>query len=94
MQLQEEVTCAGQTKRINSELRGEHQAACDLVQYKNRLLELGQAEIQLGESLSQAVAQQEEQGARWESNLALLKTTTTGTFKQKIYRIPSLITKD
>lgn len=59
---------------INSELRSEHQAACDLVQSKNRLLELGQVEIiQLRESLSQAIAQQEEQGARWENNLWLCK---------------------
>lgn len=93
VQLQEEVTRPGQAKRINSELRGEHQATCDLLQSKNRLLELSQAEIiQLRESPSQAIAQQEEQGARWESNLAMLKTTTT--FKPKMHHIPSLITKD
>lgn len=72
MQLQKEATRADQAERIVTELQDEHQAACDLARSKDQLLELGQAEIiQLRESLSQATAQLEEQGARWDFNLRL-----------------------
>ncbi|XP_011607920.1 centromere protein F isoform X1 [Takifugu rubripes] len=91
VQLQEEVTRAGQAKRINLELRGEHQAACDLVQSKNRLLELGQAEIiQLRESLSQAIAQQEEQGARLADEREALLTQCEETVSLKVEGIEQL----
>lgn len=69
MQLQKEMTRADQAERIITELQDEQKAACDLARSKDQLLELGQAEIiQLRESLSQATAQQEEQGARWDFN--------------------------
>lgn len=63
--MQKESARADQAERTNTELQDEHQAACDLAHSKDQLLELGQAEIgQLRESLAQASAQQEEQGAR------------------------------
>lgn len=72
LRLQKESTRADQAERTNTELQDEHQAACDLARSKDQLLELGQAEIsQLRESLAQATAQQEEQGARWEFYLLL-----------------------
>lgn len=72
LRLQKESTRADQAERTNTELQDEHQAACDLARSKDQLLELGQAEIsQLRESLTQATAQQEEQGARWEFYLLL-----------------------
>lgn len=72
VQLQKERTQAAQAQRINSQLQDEHQASCDLARSKDQLLELGQAEIiQMRVSLSQATAQQEEQGARWDCNLCL-----------------------
>lgn len=72
LRLQKESTRADQAERANTELQDEHQAACDLARSKDQLLELGQAEIsQLRESLAQATAQQEEQGARWEFYLLL-----------------------
>lgn len=72
LRLQKESTRADQAERTNTELQDEHQAACDLAHSKDQLLELGQAEIsQLRESLAQATAQQEEQGARWEFYLLL-----------------------
>lgn len=58
MQLEKESARADQAERIIAELQ-------DLARSKDQLLELGQAEIiQLRESLSQAAALQEEQGAR------------------------------
>lgn len=70
MQLRKETTRADQAERIITELQDEHQAAYDLARSKDQLLELGQAEIiQLRASLSQATAEQEEQGARWDFNL-------------------------
>lgn len=72
MRLQKESTRADQAEKTNTELQDEHQAACDLARSKDQLLELGQAEIsQLRESLAQATAQQEEQGARWEFYMLL-----------------------
>lgn len=70
MQLQKEATRADQAERVITELQDEHTAACDLARSKDQLLELGQAEIiQLRESLGQATAHLEEQGARWDLNL-------------------------
>lgn len=72
LRLQKESTRADQAEKTNTELQDEHQAACDLARSKDQLLELGQAEIsQLRESLAQATAQQEEQGARWEFYMLL-----------------------
>lgn len=63
--LQREMTRAEQAERTNAELQDEHQAACDLAQSKDQLLELSQTEIsQLRESLAQTIAQQEQQTAR------------------------------
>ena len=71
--MQKEMTRAEQAERTNTELQGEHQAACDLARSKDQLVELGQSEIsQLRESIAQATAQQEEQTARWGELLLLL----------------------